>query len=165
MHVAVRVLLLVWPPRPIALAVGHGDGESEIVRLRAVHVREEPCLVIGAFVLVDAVRGLKDGAEGVAAEIAHRAARLLADDTDGLELVEQVGAGGGDVQHPVHGLPGGLLRRRHHRREHRAQREVVRQADGVDAGREPRFVSDGLDGVAVDVHVRPVAPERFAVIG
>ena len=148
-QVRVEIFLLVGALAPVAAAVGHGDADRQIFVLHALQICVEPILVVAA----QPVRRLAERGERIAREVALGAARLLADEPDCFELVEQVLAAGGDVHHAVDGLP---LRRGggHHRRQLGAQREVVGEADGIDARREAWLVGDGGDGVAVDEDAR-----------
>jgi hypothetical protein len=61
-------------------------------------VRAEALPVVAALVLVDPVRGLEQGGEGVAGEITHRAAGLLADDAHGFQH-RQAAARHPDLRH------------------------------------------------------------------
>ena len=77
MNVARPVRLLVRPERAVALAIGHRDAEREVLRVHAVDVSGGARGIAGSLVGIDAMRGLPDRGERVAAEIALRAAGLL----------------------------------------------------------------------------------------
>ena len=163
--VAVGVRLLVRPLAAVALGVGHGDADAQVLVLEVVQVGGEALAVARPVVGVDSRRRLGQRAERVVGEVALCAAGLLAQDANGLELVEQVGAALVDVKHPVHGLAARRLHRAHDRRELVAQGEVVGQADGVDSRLQRRRVDDAFDARAVDEDARRVTAQRFTVVG
>ncbi len=162
-HVGVGIRLLVRPQGPVALAVGHGDSERQVLVLDLVQVVQEPLVQLRALVLVDPVGRLIDRVQRIVGQIALRAADLAAHQADRLQLVDQVLRRPADVQHPVDVLAGGVLLGKHERAVILLQRIVVGHADGVDAGPEPRLVGDALDPVAVTEDARRIAPERLAV--
>ncbi len=137
---------------------------ADVAVLRVVQVGEEALAVGGALVGVDQRGRLVERAERVVREIALRAAGLLAEHANGLELVQQVAAARVDVQHPVHGLAAARLHRAHQRRQLVAQRVVVADAERVDAGLQRRRIGDAVDPLAVDEHARLVAAQRFLVV-
>ena len=93
---------------------------------------------------------LEDAVEGVVREVADGAARFLADEPHGLELVEEVGRALVEVEHAVHGFARRALAGRHQGRMLGLQREVVGYADAGDPRREQRLVGDALDLPSVD---------------
>jgi len=162
--VGVDVGLLVRPLAAVALGVGHRDADREVAVLGVVEPRREALGIARAVVGVDARGRLHDRTERVVREVALAATGLLAEHADRLELVEQVAARAVDVDHAVHGLAARRLLGEHDRRKLFAQREVVADADGVDAGRELRRVGNALDALAVDEHARREAAQRLAIL-
>ena len=164
-HVGVGVGLLVRAPAAVALGVGHRHAQRQVLVLHAVQVGEEALGVLArALRVVDARRHLADGVERVVRQVALRAARLLAHEPHGLELVQQVARARVDVHHAVHALAAGVLHRRHERRGLRLERVVVGERDGVDARLQLRIVGHRLDAAAVDEHARRQPPQRLAVV-
>ena len=103
MHIAVDVGLLVRAAAAVALGVGHGDAQRQVLVLHAVQVVEEAGRVLArAAGVVDARGDLADGVERVVREVALGAAGFLADQAHGFQLVEQVGRAGVDVLQAVH---------------------------------------------------------------
>ena len=101
------------PARAVALAVGHGDAEGEVLSLNPVEVGEEALVQGAAGLLVDAPGGLVDGVEAVLGQVALGAAGVLADQPHRLQLVELVGGRAVDVEEAVNRVAGALLDRRH----------------------------------------------------
>ncbi len=163
MQVAVGVGLFVRPAAAVALGIGHGDAQGQVLVLHAVQVVQEARgVLLGAAGVVDAGRDLADRVERVVREVALGAAGLLADQAHRLQLVEQVAGAGVDVGQPVHPLAAGVLHRRHQRRKPLLQRVVVGQGNGIDAGRQRRLVGHAVDLAAVDEYIRAISPQRFA---
>jgi hypothetical protein len=97
-QVAVDIGLLVRPAAAVALGIGHGDAQGQVLVLHAVQVLMEARGVLGAAArVVDARRHLADGVERVVRQVALGAAGFLADQPHGLQLVEQVARAGVDV--------------------------------------------------------------------
>ncbi|MCY1226415.1 hypothetical protein D9M72_386440 [compost metagenome] len=165
-QVAVDVRLLVRPAAAVALGVGHGDAQGQVLVLDAVQVVVKARGVLGAAArVVDARRHLGDGVERVVRQVALGAAGFLADQPHGLELVEQVARTRVDVREPVHALAAGVLHGGHERRVLGLERVVVGEGDGVDAGLEGGLVGHAGDAAAVDEHGGRVAAQRFTVVG
>ena len=66
------------------------------------------------------------------------------------------------MQHPVDGFARRRLPRRHQDLVLRIEGIIVGDADGVDAGRQHRAVSDAIDALAIDEHARLVAAQTLA---
>ena len=145
-HVGVDVRLLVRPLRAIALGVGHRDTKREIVVLHVLEIFGKSRTMLGAAArIVDPRAHLSNCVHRVVDEIALRTTGLLAQDAYRLEFVQQIACGLVEVQHPVHSLPARSLHGGHHRGELRIQREVVGDAERVDAGTELRRIGHRLD--------------------
>ncbi len=147
-HVDVRVVLLARMFGAVALGVGHGDAEREVLVLHAMQIAEEALVIVGAVRVVAAFRRLQDPVQRVMREIALRAARFLADEPHRLELVEKIGRALVDMQHAVDGLARRTLPRQHQRLVLGAMREIIGDADAGNARREQRLVGDALDTLA-----------------
>ena len=78
-------------------------------------------------------------------EIALGAAAVPADEPHRLELGEQVGGRLVDMQHAIDRRARRALARGHQRGMCRVEREVVGDADGVDAGRQQRLIGHAFD--------------------
>jgi hypothetical protein len=164
MHVGIAIGLLVRAQRTVALAVGHCHAEREVAGVDPLQVSVHPRAVFGVELRIHAMRSHPDRGHCVAAQVALRAAGVLAYEAHRLQLVQQILARRGDRHHPVD--LGGRAGRRgaHHRHQLLAQREVVGEPDRVHAGRQRRLVGNRGDRVPVDEHARLVTPQGFAVI-
>jgi hypothetical protein len=120
---------------PIALRVGHGNAERKVVILNIVKVREEALAVVGAVTIVRQLCRLIDAIERIVREVTLSASRRLAYQAHSLELEEQILRGLVDVQHPVDGLPGCALPRRHDRNVLLPESEIVGDPHAGDARR------------------------------
>ncbi len=165
-HMGVEVGLLVRPPGAVALGVGHRDAERQVLVLHMGQVGRETGAVLGAASgVVDARTHLQQRVQAVVRQVALCTAGFLAQQAHGLELVEQVAGRLVDVQHAVDGLAALGLLRRHQRRHGRLVREVVAEGQRVDARLQARCIGHRVDALAIHVHRRPVAAQRFAVVG
>ena len=108
---------------------------------------------------IDALRSVMQGGERVATEITLRTSRFLAQQANGFELIEQVRAAARDGEHAID-RRGEVGRGRAQQVAARlAQREIVGDADGIDAGRQCRLVGNGFDHPAVDIYDRTIATQ------
>ena len=156
--------LFVRAARAVALAVGHGDAEGEVVRLHPVEIGEEALVQRAAALPVHAPGRLVDRVEAVLGEIALGAAGALAGEAYRFELVELVGGRAVDVEEAVD-LGARALFDRHHRMPvTRVARQIVGDPERGHARREARLVGDRRHRVAVHIDTRRQAPQRLAVI-
>jgi hypothetical protein len=164
-HIAVRVALLEGASGAVALGVGHGHAQRQVLVLHTVQVVQEACGVFrGAARVVDAGADLADGVQRVVREVALRAAGLLANQAHGFELVEQVAAAHVDVRQPVDEPATGVLHGSHQTGVFRLERVVVGEGDRVDAGLKCAFVGHAEHPPAIDKHGGVVAAQRFTVV-
>ena len=163
MHVRIAHGLGMGAARAVALAVGHGDAEGEILRLHAVEIGEEALVQGAARLLIDAPRRLVDRVEPVLSQIALGAAGVLADEAHRLQLVELVGGRAVDVEEAVDLGAGALLDRRHRMPVALVAREIVGEPERSHARPEARLVGDGGHLIAIDIDARREAPQRFPV--
>ncbi len=164
-HITVRVALLERPQAAVALGVGHGHAQGQVLVLHAMQVVQEARGALGgATRVVNAGADLADGIERVVRQVALRAAGLLAHQAHGFELVEQVAAAHVDVAQPVHHLAAAVLQGRHQAGVFRLERVVVGEGDGVEAGLEGAFVSHAGHAPAIHKHGGAVAAQGFAVV-
>ena len=112
MHVRIAHGLGMGAERAVALAVGHGDAEGEVLRLHAVEVRDEALMQGASCLLIDAPGRLMDRVEPVLSQIALGAAGVLADEAHRLQLVELIGGRAIDVEEAVDLGAGAFLHRR-----------------------------------------------------
>jgi hypothetical protein len=91
MDIGVRVRLQARPFGAVALGVGHGHAQRQILILDTVHVVEKALGIVGAMGVVGAPGCLEDSVHGVMREIALRAAGHFADEAYRLQLVKQIG--------------------------------------------------------------------------
>jgi hypothetical protein len=165
MYVDIRIELLAWPFRAIALCIGHRNPQREIAVLYVVKIIEETLAVVAAMTIVGQFGGLVETVEGIVAEVALRAPGCPTDQAYRLQFIEQIGGVLVDVQHAVDRLAGRSLPCRHDREVLLLMRKVIGDADAGDTGSKKRFVSDALDGVSVDEDTRLVRSQRLAVVG
>lgn len=165
MHIAVAVGLQAGPFGTIALGVRHGDTDGQILVLDSVQVVHETRVMVRAESGLDLLGSLEDPVGRVVREIPHGAAGLPAKQSHRLELVQQIGGVFVDVQHPVDGLAGGRLARRHQQPMLGIEGEVVADAGRRDAGSQQGLVGHAFDALAVHEHPRLVAAEAFPIVG
>ena len=160
MQVAVDVRLLVRAPAAVALGVGHGDAQRQVLVLHAVQVIEKAGGVLGgAARVVDTGGHLADGVECVVRQVTLGAAGFLANQPHRFKLVQQVTAAGVDVRQPVDALAAGVLHGGHEGRVLFFQRVVVGQRNRIDAGAEAALVGHAVHRPAVQENARLVASQ------
>ena len=152
------------PTGAVALAVGHGDAEGEVLRLHPMEVGEEALVQGAAGFLVDPPGRLVDGVEAVLGQIALGAAGVLTDETHRLQLVELVGGRAIDVEEAVDLGAGALLHRRHDVPVALVSRKIVHQSQRCDSGPEAGLVCDRGDLIAIDIDPGREPPERLPVL-
>jgi hypothetical protein len=103
---------------------------------------EAGTILCAAFGLVDARADLGQPVQRVVCQVALRAAGLLAQQTHGLELVEQVACRVVDMQHAVDHMAAAGLGGQCDGCELRVAREVIGVGQCVDTGCERGFVGD-----------------------
>ena len=163
-HVDIAVRLRAGPFGAVPLGVRHGDAERQVFVLHLVHISEQAVVIAHAAVGIDALRRLIGRVEAIVREVALRAPRLATHQAHRLELEQQVLRSLIDVQHPVDGLAGRPLPRRHQRRAFRLERKIVGYARGPDARRQLRRVRDTVDPAPIDEHPRPITAQAVAVV-
>ena len=143
-EIDIAVDLLARAHGAVALGVGHRDAQRQVAVLNVVEIAEKALAVVGAVTIVGQPGRLEDAVQRVMRQIALRAAGRPADQTDRLELVEQIRRILVDVEHAVDGLARRALARRHDRhvllldaRNHRSRRH--RRCPAPAAVRRRRF--------------------------
>src|SRR5690606_11054512 len=155
--------LLARTAAPIALGVGHGAAEDEVLALERLEEAPEPRVVLGAVRLVALVG---DGVEGVEGVHAHAALEAGAGELTeaALHLV---------LRHHVLGALGHVEEAAHAVAEARAgdarelglgDGQVVGGGHGLDRRADQRVVDGLLDLLAEDVDVEAAPAERADVV-
>ena len=166
MQVAVDVGLLVRATRPIALGVGHGNANGQVLVLHVAQVGGKTRTVFGAALgVVDACGDLRQSVQTVVRQVALRAARFLAQDANCFELVEQVACRFVDVQHARHMAACAGLIGHHQGGFGGIFGKVVAHAQGVDTGLQLRCVGHAADELAVHVDDGLQGAQGLSVVG
>ena len=147
----------------VALAVGHGDADGEVVGLRVFDIGFQPLMAFAAGALGDPPSRFPQAIEGVVREIALGAAAILAGETHRFQLVEQVFPAAVDREEAVRRRAGQACGH-HHFGVVWNIREVIGEAHGVDPGLQTGLIGHRGNQIAADVDARADLAQRLAIL-
>ena len=162
--VGVRVRLLVRLPAAVALGVGHGDAQGQVLVLDMGQVGVKAGTVLrAAFRVVDPGHGLGDAVERVVRQVALGATRFLAQHPHRLQLVQQVSGRFVHMEHAADHAVAARLGRQGDGFQLGPQRVVVRECERIDARLKGGLVGNAGNFAAIDIDRGPIAAQRFPV--
>ena len=165
----VGILLLAGPQAAVALHVGHGAGDHQVVLLHVLQILLEPLMVVGTHGLIDLVGDGVGGVHGVEAHAALIAgAGLLGDHPQHLHLLHQILGGLVDVGEAVDLLTGQVGGGGHQLLVLLHARQGVGHGGGVDVTTDEGVVDEGLGiqqlALQIDLDL-PAAQAVFIFLG